>query len=60
MPRGPLADDWLFWDPETIFAYPHSREPTPLAEAPRERGSDCPEPLQMELFNPPDSPDAPG
>ena len=22
MPCGPLADDWLFWDPETIFAYP--------------------------------------
>jgi len=56
MPCGPLADDWFFWDPETIFAYPHSREPTSLAEPSRE----YPEPLQLDLFNPPDAPDAPG
>ena len=46
MPCGPLAEDWLFWDPETICAYPHSDDAAseePLAEW-RE------EPEQLELF----------
>jgi hypothetical protein len=48
MPCRPLADDWLFWDPETIFAYPHSCECAPdVAEfctLPRE-------PEQLDLFD---------
>lgn len=50
MPCGPLADDWLFWDPETIFAYPHSRESAIAVSSPREPAADCSEPLQLELF----------
>jgi hypothetical protein len=26
MPPGPLADDWLYWDPEAVTSYPHSRD----------------------------------
>jgi hypothetical protein len=40
MPCGPLSDDWLYWDPETIEAYPHSC-------ALRSSGRD---PEQLELF----------
>ena len=50
MARGPLADDWLFWDAETIFAYPHSREPCPQAAGSREALDDASEPMQLELF----------
>ena len=50
MPCGPLADDWLFWDPETIFAYPHSREPGATPSGTRELPNDSGEPLQLELF----------
>ena len=39
-PPAPLTDDWLFWDPENIHAYPHSYEPW---TAPRE-------PEQLNLF----------
>jgi len=51
MPCGPLADDWLFWDAETIDAYPHSPE--------RDCDSDdsCAlpaEPAQLDLFDVPD------
>lgn len=45
MPCGPLADDWLFWDPETICAYPHSDDPETREPACKER-----EPEQLELF----------
>ena len=38
MPPGPLADDWLYWDPESVASYPHSRE------------SDDSEPEQLDLF----------
>jgi hypothetical protein len=51
MPRGPLADDWLYWDPETIFAYPHSREPGPLPPDGEEAPREYPEPRQLELFS---------
>ncbi len=50
MSCGPLADDWLFWDAETIFAYPHSREPCPQAAGSREALDDANEPMQLELF----------
>ncbi len=50
MARGPLADDWLFWDAETIFAYPHSREPCPQAAGSWEALDDASEPMQLELF----------
>jgi hypothetical protein len=54
MACGPLADDWLFWDAETIFAYPHSPEHSP-EHCPRAAGGgealdDASEPLQLELF----------
>ena len=26
MPPAPLADDWLYWDPESVATYPHSVE----------------------------------
>lgn len=45
MSRGPLAEDWLFWDPETIFAYPHSREWDPELDDAGPR-----EPEQLDLF----------
>jgi hypothetical protein len=47
MPCGPLADDWLFWDPETIFAYPHSCECDPDSEDVRMHAD---EPEQLDLF----------
>ncbi len=53
MPCGPLADDWLFWDPETIFAYPHSREldaRIPHADGGWAKRRD---PEQLELFESP-------
>ena len=50
MPRGPLADDWLYWDPEAIFAYPHSREPDARAPGEDEAPGEGPEPLQLDLF----------
>ncbi len=50
MARGPLADDWLFWDAETIFAYPHSHEPCPQAAGSREALDHTREPMQLELF----------
>ncbi len=50
MACGPLADDWLFWDAETIFAYPHSREHCPQATGSGEALDDASEPLQLELF----------
>jgi hydrogenase maturation factor len=50
MPCGPLADDWLFWDAETIFAYPHSREHCPPAASCGEVLDQVSEPLQLELF----------
>ena len=42
MPPGPLADDWLYWDPGAVGSYPHSRD----------GGSDDPdtEPEQLDLF----------
>lgn len=40
-PPAPLTDDWLYWDPETISAYPNSHEPwTGLHE-----------PEQLDLFD---------
>jgi len=48
MPRGPLAEDWLFWDPETIFAYPHSCERDAESD-----DADGREPEQLDLFEPP-------
>ena len=50
MPCGPLADDWLFWDAETIFAYPHSREPCPPAVSGGQVPDAVSEPQQLELF----------
>lgn len=50
MPCGPLADDWLFWDAETMFAYPHSREHFPPAAGCGEVLDQVREPLQLELF----------
>ena len=38
MPPAPLADDWLYWDPESVASYPHSRE------------NDDSEPEQLDLF----------
>jgi hypothetical protein len=48
MPRGPLAEDWLFWDPETIFAYPHSCERDAQSDDAGGR-----EPEQLDLFEQP-------
>jgi hypothetical protein len=48
MPCGPLSDDWLYWDPQTIDAYPHSPSPG----ACRNDG----EPEQLDLFTPPLTP----
>jgi hypothetical protein len=53
MACGPLADDWLFWDAETIFAYPHSHEYYPRAAGCGEALDDAGEPLQLELFQAP-------
>ena len=50
MACGPLADDWLFWDAESIFAYPHSPEHSPGAAGCGEPLDDASEPLQLELF----------
>ncbi len=44
---APLADDWLFWDPEAVCAYPHSGDLG--AQRP---GFDGREPEQLELFEP--------
>jgi len=52
MPCGPLADDWFFWDPETIFAYPHSRQLAAALPGSLELPSDAGEPVQLELFTP--------
>ena len=51
MPCGPLADDWFFWDPETIFAYPHSRESRAEVPGVDEACADRREPVQLELFH---------
>ena len=40
MPRGPLADDWLYWDPLAIHTYPHSPIHRGVSRAPE----------QLELF----------
>ncbi len=58
MPCGPLAEDWLFWDAETIFAYPHSREPSATLPGTQEAPIESREPLQLELFQ--TRPQAPG
>ena len=50
MPRGPLADDWLYWDPEAMFAYPHSREPDARAPGEGQGPAESPEPVQLDLF----------
>ena len=50
MPCGPLADDWLFWDAETIFAYPHSDEPRDASPGPPEAAAEPFEPRQLDLF----------
>jgi hypothetical protein len=52
MPRGPLADDWLFWDAETISAYPHSRDCQGDSD---DVWTPADEPEQLELFDPPQS-----
>ena len=36
MPRGPLADDWLYWDPVAIPSYPHSRDYDERVAAPEQ------------------------
>lgn len=51
MPCGPLADDWLFWDPETIFAYPHSCEPGAATAGRGEAAGEALEPTQLDLFH---------
>ena len=35
-PAGPLSDDWLYWDPQTIDAYPHWTEPRVEDHAPEQ------------------------
>jgi hypothetical protein len=45
MPRGPLADDWLYWDPLAMHTYPHSCSPRAIAR----------EPEQLELFASPNA-----
>jgi len=50
MPRGPLADDWLFWDPETIFTYPHSDESRDAPSEFQDVATDTGEPRQLDLF----------
>jgi hypothetical protein len=57
MSCGPLADDWLFWDPETIFAYPHSCVPRATTAGVEDAAPESLEPLQLDLFHPP--PDGP-
>lgn len=52
MPCGPLSDDWLFWDPATISAYPHSCEPDAQSASFDEAPTEPFEPEQLELFNP--------
>lgn len=47
MPPGPLADDWLYWDPGAVGSYPHSREgPFPNGSPDDSDG----EPEQLDLF----------
>ena len=43
-PPAPLTDDWLYWDPEAVASYPHSRE--------RDPGDRDTEPEQLDLFEP--------
>ena len=50
MPCGPLADDWLFWDAETIFTYPHSDEPPEALPGLQEIPAAAGEPRQLDLF----------
>ena len=50
MPCGPLADDWLFWDAETIFAYPHSNEPREASPGLQDAAAELFEPRQLDLF----------
>jgi hypothetical protein len=50
MPCGPLADDWLFWDPETIADYPHSCSPRYEQCPLDEELSRIRDPQQLELF----------
>ncbi|MDX2316158.1 MAG: hypothetical protein QNL90_18990 [Gammaproteobacteria bacterium] len=50
MPCGPLADDWLFWDPETISTYPHSDAPREAPPELQEVPIDAREPRQLNLF----------
>ncbi len=50
-PCGPLADDWLFWDPETIFAYPHSREPCAALPGMEGTAAESFESVQLDLFH---------
>lgn len=52
MPPGPLADDWLYWDPESVASYPHSREGHFLDGHFRDGIGDDPdtEPEQLDLF----------
>lgn len=42
MPRAPLADDWLYWDPAAIASYPHSRDSN--------GGDPDADPEQLDLF----------
>ena len=51
MACGPLADDWLFWDPETIFAYPHFRERCVVLPETEDPLAESFEPRQLELFH---------
>lgn len=44
IPPAPLADDWLYWDPYAIAAYPHSVDPRDGPDAERD-------PEQLELFD---------
>jgi len=50
MPCGPLADDWLFWDAETMFTYPHSDEPGEASSERQEVPANTREPRQLDLF----------
>ena len=49
MPPGPLADDWLYWDPESVASYPHSREGHFLDGIGDDPDTE-PEPEQLDLF----------